>query len=276
MPLDQEMIARYEWAKRAAWVPTPRNAPLNVIFQQLLKEHAATTCLYSGGIFGRGAVALAARCPELGFIIHLPSQFGVMHGREITGGSSAAVFTSGAKENLASLLPYAVSAIVSPDWMLEPDFAVLKAHFCGAFQALLPGGWLAFPAPRRDGDWQNLLAGYDQWEDETVLWQCRDGGRTTICIRQKLDRAIDYADLKYLYLTSQSDGCQLETTTRRLPAYWRWSNVEELAQNAGFAAPETRDLPAALGNSTLVILRKVGNANVPAAPHAQERPYADF
>ncbi|MDR0866925.1 MAG: class I SAM-dependent methyltransferase [Planctomycetota bacterium] len=272
----EEIVARWEWFRRPVW-GRAEYALLNPLFRQLLAGRAS--CLYSGGALGRSALDLAqnVNCATLA---HLPSAYGVERGRELAKSRNLQCgFIAGERAAIAANLPHPVDCIVSPNWMLEPDWQTLKANFSAAFQALNPGGVLAFPSPQRDRNWQPLLKMFDGWDEDAVVWHCRDGAQACVCLRSKAARENDFADVKYRYLATKGDAAQIDVVVRRLPAYWAWSNVVELAKQAGFQEIDSRDFPAGAAESdfsALAIIRKPGGAAPSANNDGRLFAYADF
>ena len=274
--LDYDMVARYEWFRRAVWGQSEQ-AWLNPLFISLVRENACASCLFAGGALGRTALAFAKLNPGIALSVFLPSSYGAERAREIAKANNLACsLLSGDRSELAGDIPHPADCVFSPNWMTEPEWNILKTHFESAYAALNPGGIIAFPAPRPGRDWRQMLSIYDRWDDDTVLWHFRDGAKECLCLRGKEARAENYADVKYRFIGLNRDTSVVETTVKRLPAYWSWDIARELAEGSGFidcsaygAEGETEEA------SVLFVARKPGKKKS-AAASGEMRAYADF
>jgi len=278
--LNYDMVARYEWFRRSVWGPDEQ-AWLIPMFAALTREHGFSSCLFAGGALGRTALAFAKQCPGLALAAYLPSSYGVERARELAKANNLnCSFLSGDRAEIAGDIPHPVDCVFSPNWMSEPEWGVLKSQFESAFAALNPGGVMAFPSPQPNGSWMRMLEMYDNWSDDHLLWHFRDGAKECLCLRSKAGRADNYADIKYSFIAINHETTAVETTVKRLPAYWNWDIVCGLAADAGFidcAAYEVNGQMVADGVSVLFVAHKPGaKKTVSAAPDARMSAYADF
>lgn len=278
--LDYDIVARYEWFRRSAWGPDDR-AWLNPMFVALAREHGFNSCLFAGGALGRTALAFAKQCPGMTVSAFLPSSYGAERARELAKANNlACAVLAGDRAEIAGDIPHPVDCVYSPNWMSEPEWGVLKNHFESAFAALNPGGILAFPAPRPGGNWNRMLEVYDNWDTDVLLWHFRDGARESLCIRGKAGRADNYADVKYSFIAINQDSSLVETTVKRLPAYWSWDIAAGLANDAGFvdcsAYVDDSGNIVEDGVSVLLVAHKPGGKKSPPPGGARMSAYADF
>ena len=277
--MDYEMLARYEWFRRSFWGQSEQ-AWLIPIFHALVREHGCASCLFACGALGRVALAFAKQSPGTALFAYLPSAYGAERMRELAKAEGVSCsFLFGNRAEIAGNLPHPVDCVFSPNWMSEPDWNVLKTYFESAFAALNPGGILAFPAPRPGGTGQRLLYKYDSWDDDALVWNYRDGAKECLCLRSKVKRADNYADIKYTFIAVNRDDSSVETTAKRLPAYWSWDIAKGLASDAGFCECEACGLDqdgSGDGMSVVMVARKPGAKKAPSDGNGQLSAYADF
>lgn len=276
---DYSLMTKWEWFRRAQW-GVPEYASLNPLFTQLIKEKAAKSGLYCGITLGRSGLNLCKHLRNsMTMLISLPTAEGAQHGREIARANQLSCsFVSGAHSELSTQIPHPVDVIFSPNWLFEPDWQILKTHFQAALAGLNAGGCLAFPAPKKHHNWQKMLSVYDRWDDEMVMWHYRDGAKFCVCLRSKFFRAENYADIKYSYISIEENQPVIASTIKRIPAYWSWEIVQDLAKQSGFGEITTHDFPPEASDgdfSTLAVLHKKGHAS-DHQHHEKLYAYADF
>lgn len=272
---DYDLLARWEWFRRGEWGIDPESRKLCRAFAALCAEVGAGACLE--GECGFAVNSLILKGLGLPVVGCDSSEYLIARARENAKANNAAIpFFVSSLEKLAGATPHLFDAVFCPSLMLEPDWQILRDRFAGVFQALRPGGFLAFTGPAQGGDWSGLLAEYDRAPAEEALWSFREGGVSCTKLMIRGARAENFADERIAHIIEEGGRLRVETTVRRLPAYWNWKIICDLARQSGYCHVETRRFPGEDGAVTLNVAWKTGSLHEAVDPHqpAQE-PYAD-
>jgi len=237
---DFEKIARWEWFRRADWGEDSSRGGLCKAFSQLVEETSAKVCLEADCGFAANSLLLHKLgvrnilcCDESEFITGRARENIDSHGLNLP------VFTSAA-ENISENAAHKFDAVFCPSLMLEPQWENLLAKFKGVCKALNAGGFLAFTGPAQGRDWHSLLEDYRRHPQEQAVWTYREGDIACTKVIVRGAEADNFADERILHVITEAGVARIEATSRRLPAYWSWNIVSDLARQAGFCHVEQR------------------------------------
>lgn len=237
---DFEVLARWEWFRRADWGADFSRSSVCKGFYQLVNETGADVCLDGDCGFADNALYLhdlglanVVCCDESEFILERAKE------RLSASGKSIPSFLS-SMETLAGNAPHPFAAVFCPTLMLEPQWQTLHDKFCGIFSTLRPGGFLAFTGPAQGRDWMSLLDDYSRSASEEAVWSYRDGDISCTKVIVRGEAAENFADERIMHVINEAGTCRIESTTRRLPAYWSWNIMADLVRQSGFCHLEQR------------------------------------
>lgn len=243
---DREMLARWEWFRRAAWEREiqKRNRMEGTLraFVALLGEMQANVALETDCFLGWRTLMLQEMgasilgCDASGFAVECARMLARGRGADTS-------FFEAAMPRLSEMIPHPFDAILARELAREPSWEVLLASMRGVFESLRPGGCLVFPgAPEgceADGLVRQQATRLQDVPRERIRWSHREG--RVFCAKVvETEAGADYVDERILFVIDEGGEPRLETTTRRIPAYWGWAQWRELAAQAGFGHLETR------------------------------------
>lgn len=272
---DLELLARWEWFRRAGWGEDGAARSLCGSFAELARESGASVCLEAD--CGFAADAMQLKRMGLGMVCCDESAYIIDRAREnVQARGEALPFFVSSLQKLPENAPHQFDAVYCPSLMLEPEWQVLREKFAGIFKVLKPGGFLAFTGPTEGGNWARLLEEYRKAPREEALWSFREGGVgcTKVVVREGC--AENFADERLLHVIDDNGNLRVESTVRRLPAYWSWEIILDLARQSGYCHVQTRRFTAEGGKQTaLNVAWKDGNLREQSAPARELSPYAD-
>jgi SAM-dependent methyltransferase len=283
---DWELLHRWDWFRRSAWLPTFRSTcaarwgGFLKAFRDIAGETRAEVVLDAGCGLGTRTVCLA----EMGLNVVGAdvSETAVTHARELARMENAAVtFFPSRWQDLPRQAPHRFDAVLCTALRNVPTYDGLGAAIVGLGRVLKPGGFLCFPALGAESDSEDGVRRIEaEWREEPheqVDWFHREGTTSVARIRQK-KRARDYIDHRFLFAIREGEATRLESTSLREPGYWTWSHWQDLARTAGLSHIETRTFDQC-GTGGEPLCLNVAWAAGEAAPvgddDARSAPYAD-
>ena len=249
---DWDLVHRWDWFRRECWrqgfrtqIHGQGGGPARA-FAELARTVDAKVLLDASCGLGRRAIFLAEKgCTILGSDI---SGVAVTHARELARDENSPVtFFRSAWNEIPQHMPHHFDGILVTGLNLEPSWDHLGVALVGLFHALHPGGFLMFmgatekepvtsgPSARVEKDWSSE-------PPESVQWFVREG-RVTCSLVKLRNKAADYIDDRFLYVSEENGEARLESTTIRRPAYWTWKHWKDVTRMAGFCHLETRSFP---------------------------------
>ncbi len=282
---DWDLLHRWDWFRRSAWLPTFRSTcaarwggQLKAV-RDLARETGAQVVLDAGCGLGTRALCLADM--GLNVVGADASEAAVTHARELARLENAGVtFFRSRWQDLPREAPHRFDAVLCPPLRNVPTYDGLGAAIVGLGRVLNPGGFLCFPALGEDSDPEDGVRRIErEWRDhphEDVDWFHREGTTSVARIRQK-KRARDYIDHRFLFAIREGDAMRLESTSLREPGYWAWSHWQDLARTAGFSHIETRTFDHCGIEGEPLCMNVAWTAGEAAPPEDEARitPYAD-
>ncbi len=257
---------------------TPDITSLAASISSVLKDAAVSNCLNYLSGFG----ALNRVLTNLGHSVigYDPAANAVNGARILSGaaGNSHLIFLQGENgKRLKDILPHQVSAVCSSELLYEPDWHELKENFYQLSEIILPGGILIFLGAAENSPFAySEIEYYDQRAAESIEWSFRDGKNGCTKLFLKTATATDYRDYKYLYIINNGAESSLESVEHRIPGYWNYQNIRELAFETGFTHFEARTFNFEDTALTLNIAYKDGSLPATNRYYTEEQPYSDF
>lgn len=273
---DRELILRWEWVRRADWLPSflgiGKQKPVLRAFADLAKLLGVKNALHAGCGLGTDAVCLGdmgvnvAGCDTERATVERAQQMAA-------AASSPVTFFVAPWHAFKQSAPHGFDAILCEGLGDVPEWTELQRMLAAIHATLRPGGFLMFiGAGQNDPEDVVKKAQAAEMLEDAVEWRYKDGPLLCTKVVQKR-RAPDYIDETCLFVVNDPSGARVESTARRRPAYWTWKHWSDLVREAGFCHLETREY-AAYGNVRVNVAWKSKDATA-IDTAGRDTPYLD-